>query len=284
MTDIRPLTGIAVGELYEAFAGAFADYVVTLTQREFERMIQRRGYDPGISFGAFDGDRLVAFTYNCAGEFGRQPTVYDTGTGTLPASRGRGLAPRIFEASLPVLRQKGFSQYLLEVLTTNTGAKSVYDKLGFKVTREFFYCRQPVETLQVSAPPLPEGINIRRTDLSQQSIVESWMDFVPSWQNSFASLSRISSELVILGAFEGSQLCGYAVLDPISGDLAFLAVAPSYRHRGVGTALLGELLRHNAYPAIKALNIETRCEGIRQFLGKQGIGVLGGQYEMVLGL
>ena len=84
-----------------------------------------------------NGNKIVAFTLNGIGYFNRIPTAYDTGTGTLKNYRGKGLATKIFEYSIPYLKSANVKQYLLEVLQYNTKAVSVYRKLGFEVIREF---------------------------------------------------------------------------------------------------------------------------------------------------
>jgi ribosomal protein S18 acetylase RimI-like enzyme len=79
---------------------------VQITPDELRTMLRRRGFDPALSFAAFDGC-IMGFTLNGTGTFGGVPTAYDTGTGTLPEYRGRGLATQIFETSLPHLRAAG---------------------------------------------------------------------------------------------------------------------------------------------------------------------------------
>lgn len=140
--EIRSLGNTSFDELFEAFERAFADYEMQLDKAEHVAMLKRRGFDPKLSFAAFDGDKIVSFTCNGIGDFHGIPMAYDTGTGTLKDYRGRGLATRIFEYSIPYLREAGIKEYLLEVLQHNTGAVSVYRKLGFEVTREFYYFRR----------------------------------------------------------------------------------------------------------------------------------------------
>lgn len=132
--EIRSLADTDFDTLYEAFSQAFADYEVQINGAQLRRMLKRRGFDARLSFAAFDGDRIAAFTLNGIGNYDGLPTAYDTGTGTLEAYRGQGLATRIFEHSIPYLKEAGIGRYLLEVLQHNTKAVSVYRKLGFDVT------------------------------------------------------------------------------------------------------------------------------------------------------
>ncbi|MGW8315676.1 MAG: GNAT family N-acetyltransferase [Bacteroidales bacterium] len=120
--DIRLLSDTSSGQLFQAFREAFMDYEMQLDHHELDNMLKRRGFDPELSFGAFDRDRLVAFTFNGIGSFKGKKTAYDTGTGTVKEYRGRGLAGKIFQYSIPWLRKAGIRQYLLEVLQHNESA------------------------------------------------------------------------------------------------------------------------------------------------------------------
>lgn len=95
--NIQPLSFIGTDELFAAFSSAFADYERTWTREEFDRLLKRRGYVAELSFGAFDANKLVSFTFNGIGECGGKATAYDAGTGTLKEYRGQGLSSRIFE-------------------------------------------------------------------------------------------------------------------------------------------------------------------------------------------
>jgi len=83
MITIKTLTGISIEQIHEAFTKAFADYVepFDLTYEQLKYMIERRGYNPDISLGAFNENELVAFTLNGIGEWNGELTAYDTGTG-----------------------------------------------------------------------------------------------------------------------------------------------------------------------------------------------------------
>ena len=143
--------------LFTAFNEAFIDYEIQITSDELRALLKRRGFVPELSFGAFENERLIAFTFNGIGVFNDIKTAYDTGTGTIKEFRGRGIATEIFNNSIPFLKDAGVSQYLLEVLQHNPKAVSVYRKLGFEVSREFYYFTQVNPEIKI-----PEECNIRR--------------------------------------------------------------------------------------------------------------------------
>ena len=118
MITIKTLAGISIQQIHEAFAKAFADYVepMELTVEQLQYGIQRRGYNTDLSFGAFNENELVGLTLNGIGEWDGELTAHDAGTGIIKEFRKQGIATRIFNESLPVLRENNITQYLLEVI------------------------------------------------------------------------------------------------------------------------------------------------------------------------
>ena len=153
--EIKSLKETDFGTICRAFGKAFADYELQLNDAQLQAMLTRRGYLPELSFGAFDGDELVAFTLNGIGTFHDIATAYDTGTGTLPDYRGQGLATKIFEYSIPFLRAAGIRHYLLEVLQHNMPRilkSTVLSALGLQ---PLSYLNTGKQSLVLSSPSVP---------------------------------------------------------------------------------------------------------------------------------
>ncbi len=69
--EIKPLSHTDFATLSEAFGAAFAEYEVQISPDELRTMLRRRGFDPALSFAAFDDDgRIAGFTLNGIGTFG----------------------------------------------------------------------------------------------------------------------------------------------------------------------------------------------------------------------
>jgi len=267
--------------LFASFNEAFNDYEVQITKNEFQVMLLRRGFVPELSFGAFDNDRLVSFTLNGIGAFNGVKTAYDTGTGTIKEYRQKGLATKIFEYSIPILKNAGVAQYLLEVLQHNSKAVSVYQKLGFNVSREFnFFVENRNEInhgkhkIRLEYPMKPIGLEYR------EQMMSFW-DFPPSWQNSFDSVMRRFPYFYLLGAFNGPNLVGYCIFDPNSGDITQLAVDKKYRLQGIASGLFAEMAKENKHTKMKLMNAEVGCDSIKYFIESKGILLRGKQYEMI---
>lgn len=100
---IHSLESVSFKDLYAAFSSAFKDYDFSLNADELRRMLDRRGYNPQLSFGAFFEGRLISFVFNGTGMYNNILTAYDTGTGTVPSFRGLHLTQKIFTFSLECL-------------------------------------------------------------------------------------------------------------------------------------------------------------------------------------
>ena len=284
MIVVKSLSNIDFDKLFEAFSLAFAEYEITLNKEELGKMLTRRGFSAELSFGAFDGGRLVSFTFNGIGTFNGIKTAYDTGTGTLKEYRGQGLASRVFNESIPSLVKAGVKQYLLEVLQDNTSAVSVYKKQGFEVSREFNYFVQDMNGLTLKPRNIPEDIVVEEISLGELESIEGWFDFSPSWQNSFEAINRKPDDFIVIGARKDKRLVAYGIIEPSTGDITQIAVEKNYRRKGIGTAILNVIVENNKYGRVKLINSEISCFSITHFLESNGISLKGKQFEMIKSL
>lgn len=282
--EIKNLQHTDFDTLFNAFQQAFADYDIHFQKEEVRSMLTRRGYQPQLSFAAFHQGHIIAFTLNGIGTFNGIPTAYDTGTGTLPQHRGQGIAARIFTHSLPFLKQAGIEQYLLEVLSNNHKAISVYRHMNFTTTRRFDCYRQTIDRISTPTAPLIAGCTIQPVDLEFMRRSQTFCDFNPSWQNSIESIRRATSQLTLLGATVDGQPAGHCVFDPATGDLTQIAVAPRYRRRGIATHMLRQACEQMTTDFIKVLNIDTDSPTLPSFLSHTNIPLASSQLEMHLPL
>lgn len=279
--EIKSLKGIDFNALYKAFNQAFADYEMQLDKMQLQSMLKRRGFNPDLSFAAFDKDGIVAFTFNGIGDFNGLSTAYDTGTGTLKEYRGRGLASQIFEYSVPYLREMGIKQYLLEVLQHNPKAISVYTKQGFETTREFYYFRQKSEKIENKIKAIDYPYTIKPISINDFDSITRFWDFIPSWQNSLESIDRAKDDFVSLGLFFENRLVGYSVFEPTSGDITQLAVDKQERRKGIASLLLKEMIDLNKNDSVKVINTDITNDPLTHFLQSKNIPIAGKQFEMI---
>lgn len=255
---IRPLTAGDFDAVHEAFNAAFSDYLVPLqlTREQLAEMLRRRGWVPEMSVGAFEDERMIAFTLNAV----EDDRAYDTGTGVIPTHRRHGLGRQLMQRSFELLRD--CTSYTLEVLEGNERAIELYRSLGFEVVRTLG-CWKYEARRQNPSP------NLRAIEPASE-----WGDVEPSWQNSPASIARATDPHLLLGDENG-----YAILFPGNGDLAQLAVRRESRRQGIGTKLLEEAAGIAGKP-LRIINVDESDAGITAFLEQSGATRFVRQLEM----
>ena len=131
--------------MMQAFNEAFLDHwnFEPITVEDWEMFFMRReDFRPEMSFVVFDGEELVAFSFNVVkveenARLGlQQGWIQDLGTRR--AWRKRGLATALLCHSMRAFQAAGLDYAGLGVDAANpTGALGIYQRLGFAPTREF---------------------------------------------------------------------------------------------------------------------------------------------------
>jgi len=269
MVTFRALADGDFDAVVAAFNEAFSDYAVrfSMTAPQLREICIRRAVVFDLSIGAFDGDRLVGFTLNGFDN----GTAYDSGTGVVPSHRRQGLARRMMEQVMPRLRDAGARRYVLEVIESNSRAIALYESLGFTTIRTLI-CWNYANRGSGAADIRPIA-----------DFPDEFRDVEPTWQNSTAAIRRAADPRIILGAFDGELLTGYAVVFPRTHDLAQLAVRRTHRRRGIGSALL-DRASAEAEGTLRILNIDDADTGIEAFLRARGAEPFIRQREMARSL
>ncbi len=151
LRNYRFLNETYFARLYDAFILAFSDYVIpfVLTEAQFRNHIILNAVDLSSTIGCVESDKLVGFSLNGFGKWNEKSTVYDAGTGVIPEFRRQGISGKMFDLMLPIFKEQGIEQFLLEVVTNNNPAVDLYEKLGFHKTRELalLQCEGKVKSL-----------------------------------------------------------------------------------------------------------------------------------------
>ena len=273
----RSLTDADFASLYACFLEAFSDYQVDMrmSEQQFAQRVTRDGVQLEISAGAFDNERMVGFYMNALGDWEGKLTAYDAGTGIVPHYRGRGVAQELFEFVVSRLKERAVSQYLLEVLTSNERAVSLYRKLGFVEVRRLVVLRS-----QQAMEPLDDlaEVDLRRIEAPDWKLFASFWDGYPSWQNSNAAVERITNDRVIMGAHIDGVCVGYGIVFTPQANLMQLAVSPAHRGKGIGSRILRAL---STDETLKVNNIDEELKGTLAFFEANGFKVVLDQFEML---
>lgn len=271
--------------LLEKFGEAFSDYArpFELDLVRFRNHINLNAIDLSRSVGCFENGELIGFSLNGFGKWKGKETVYDAGTGVVPARRRLGASEAMFSFMVPIFREAGIEQYLLEVITHNTPAINLYKKLGFEIQRELLFMEAPSNLAATTKPN--EAIEVKRMTAADLVELRELWDARPSWQNSNDAIARSEALKTILGAFVGGECAGYAVFSSGLGRIAQFAVDQKFRRQGVGSRLITEMQAELTPDAkMQVINLDIRLTDTVRFFENRGFEKVLAQYEMILAL
>ena len=280
--DCRFLSDGLFDLLHEKFLEAFSDYFIpfSLSKEQFQNHLLLNAVALESSIGCFVDGEMVGFSMNGFGDWNGRRTVYDAGTGVVPAFRRRGLSRRMFETMIPIFEERGYTQFLLEVITQNEPAVNLYESLGFGITRKLLLleCGDRSNIPAVWA----DGPEIRETEVPDLATLEKLWDGSTSWQNSIEALARSRQFKTTLGAFDRDELVGYIVYSKPFGRVAQMAVSPEHRNKGIGAKLVAAMNeRTPAEHKLQVINLDSEIEDAVSLFKNLGFQERLAQYEML---
>lgn len=284
MYRFETLENIEIDILHQAFLNAFSDYQVKMEMPfwKFQKMLERKGFAPGISMGAFEDGALVGFIFNGLRKWNGRLTVHDLGTAVVPEHRKKGVTGGMFQRVRELVKPENAECCLLEVIQSNTPAVNIYKKQGFEVTRAF-----TCFLMEKSKFHLHEPYQTRRLDKIDEVMwqqIRNFWDVPPSWQNSIDSINAVSDTFAYSVVCSGADILGYGVIDRKTGDIPQIAVNKQHRHRGVARCILSDLIKSTESGRIAIINVDAASETLVDFCYSAGFEHMVDQYEMVLEL
>jgi len=270
--------------LHETFIKAFSDYQVKmdLPLWKFQQMLQRRGYVPEVSIGAFNEKILVGFILNGLRNWRGISTAYDLGTGVIGEYRKLGITSNLFSNIKKLLQSKEVGQYLLEVIKSNTPAIQLYKKNGFETIRDL-ECFQLVKNNYNPMTKYKVEYVDKFDSVYWNKFIKFW-DIVPSWQNSIDSINAVPDIFEYSIVRIDDNIVGYGIIDKKTGDIPQLAVNKSYRCKGIAKSIITSLQENTDSHKVSILNIDIQSKRIKDILLKLGFKYYVGQYELILTL
>lgn len=270
--EIRTLHDSGIEQIVDAINQAFAGYYVPMPTEVsyWADRFARTGVDYGLSFGAFDGEQLVAFIIQAIGDRGGDRVAFNTGTGVLPAYRGQKWIDRIYNYAIPRLRDRDITRCQLEVIDANARAIRVYERIGFHRDR-YLKCYAG----ELAVPDQP-GLACRTTTLPELADFPGPVSRY-AWDFTTETLNQQPEQYQVWKVHNGADWVGYFVLNPSNHYVMQLEALP-----GHGPSVLAGIRQHCA--SVKIINIAAERTALIDQLERAGLQNTVNQYEMSLGL
>lgn len=275
---IRNLDNCSVENITAAFNEAFTDYFIPLqlTSETMKAKMKAENILMRYSVGAFEDDRLVGFILHGYDKINEERTIYNAGTGVIPAFRGKDLTMDMYQYALIHLQKEGIYSHVLEVIDTNLAAMKQYFKMGFSISRKLGAFR--------TSATVPGNVLYTISQVNVDYITMEFSDCIPAWQNSLASIRRCREGHSFPGIYMDGQLVAYAVFVPSTGRVKQCAVHPQWRQKGLGRSLISHMMEQSEKGELVFTNIdEGYTQGI-QFLEALGFTKFLSLYEMKMRL
>lgn len=289
--EIRTLRGSELPVVHELLHDAFAVYPVPITPTlaQFEAMLGRRGADWSVSFGAFRDGKLVGATLTAIDEW---PALHMGAYNVISAVRkgwqSRGVLTALFEWLSLALDRRGVTRMQLEVLIDNPNARRTYERLGFDTERHLFcyelpHLERPQRFREQLGFQMFEGEAAEQVQARNDALWSSFWTLTPAWTGSSWTVRRTPSRVVFEASWD-TEIVGYAVLEPSSGELLQLAVSPEHRRKAIGTELVRACQQRADRSTLRILNVDDSGDrGVTvAFLRDLGATMSSVQLELVL--
>ena len=279
--QIRFLRPTDMLQLYRTFIEAFGDYTadMQMDRKAFEkRMLSKLCIDWQLSVGAFSGDKMIGFITHTANQYEGRLTVYNGGTGVIPAYRGNDLTRHMYEAALYHMKQRDIDQCVLEVIVSNARAIRVYEEVGFKIVRRMKCYKLMTPKLQ---PAGQSRLVLRPFD--RMLIGDLQDQFSPSFMDTLDQLEHNKAyEKMFLLFDTADRVVAYLVFQPATGRVARIWVHTDWRNQGIGKSMVTYADFLSKDNSLTVINVDDNADIAHQFLIACGFENQIDQWEMKL--
>lgn len=275
--EIKSLKHAALAEIVDCLVASFADYFVQMPAdvAYWESRFAGARVDYSLSYGMFDKGKLLGFIMQGIDRRQGERVAFNTGTGVLPAYRGQQVVDRLYAFALPELKAAGVNKCALEVIQKNEKAIRVYERIGFKRTREYKCFRGELN------PPV-EDVFLHETAFEEIEKINSPYHPLYSWDNCNGAIRALKDvyKSYILTDKADTPL-GFFVIHPLSGYLAQFEVnkpeeIDNWKKLFAGIAAISKTVKIN--------NIDSRRKEVISILPELGLENHVDQYEMEMPL
>ncbi len=214
---VHALDKIPFTQIVDCFNLSFKGYFVKMpTDPEYyKQRWSAAKVNYALSFGMFDNNRLVGFIINAIDKRQGQLTAYNSGTGVIPAYRGKRIVNSIYKAAIPKLQTHGISKCTLEVIKENAKAIKAYETVGMSICKGYKCFGGEIS--------LSNNTDFSLKEVSFNDIValNNPNEVFYSWDNQLESIQLGAYKYYLVGDI------GYFILNPENGYIAQIDVFTS---------------------------------------------------------
>ncbi|MEM6685185.1 MAG: GNAT family N-acetyltransferase [Bacteroidota bacterium] len=272
--EIKSLENTPIKDIVATLNFAFSDYFVPInfTEEYVNERWTASGVDYSLSFGVFDQNKLVAFIIHAINFYGETKVAYNASTGVIPSYRRQGLLTRLYETAISALQENGIQKSMLECITINKRAITAYQKVGFKIDRQYHLYKFDWEGKESE---IESEFQIKMSfEFSFQDFTHL-QNYLPSIENQDSFLEQYKNNLNAVTVFEKNEVVAYLVFHKESKRIHRLGVKENNWN------IFGEIL-FSGLPTgnYNIINIDATNKNMHNFFKKMNFENYIDQYDM----
>lgn len=270
--EIKSLQHTPIQEVVSTLNLAFSDYFIPInfTLDYVNERWAASGVDYSLSFGVFDNDKLVGFLIHAINKYGEIKVAYNASTGIIPTHRRKGLLTKLYEEAIVKLKEKGIQKSTLECITKNERAILAYQKVGFKIDRQYHLYK-----LDWVQKAVESNYKIEVLNEFNFSDFEHLHNYFPSIENQDHCLEMYKENLTAISVFDKNEIEAYLLFHKTSKRIHRLGVKEN------NWSIYGEIL-FSKLPtgSYNIINIDSTNKNMHTFFKKMDFDNYIDQYDM----
>lgn len=270
-------TGIDI--IHKAFLDAFSEYEVKIDMpiEKLNEMLLTRDYDPSLSIGCFEDDRLLGFVLTGFRSINNKKCCYDVATGVIQEYQNKHIGSVLLKELMNSIERNGIDLFQLEVLENNIAARKLYEKNSFSITRRLRCYKK--EFMDTNINKSTYKVSHDRSFLKSIDEIE-YVSFKPTWQNSLKAFYNNEDKYYVICFLDNDVIIGYGIIHKERGDVLQVGVRENYRDKGIEETLIKEMANSVGKAKVTLLNIEDKSY-LQNKLEEYQYNNFTNQFEMV---
>jgi len=292
--SIKPLKACSFEAVLQAWNEGFQGYFVdmTLSLDGFMGRLYREGISVEHSLIAFCEDRPAGLLLNAIGLIDGKKIAWNGGTGVSPKFRGRGVGKALMRATIDLYQRHQVQLALLEAITENRKAISLYEQFGYEVVDRLVFWQYDGKLDSRSFAGDEDEYPVKGVTPQHVGELAFYQQMVP-WQSLWQSVARNNGAALVVSDSSGLEI-GYALYKKNfddQGKLISIALCQCAANpdRADAEAIVSSALRHLFAPFEvechrTTYNLSDSNKTVLRLLGECGFKPSIEQVHMVLRL